>query len=125
MQSREGIHEEQELLFGFFPWEVAAANCCVQGSSDRAGAPFLLKQDNSTSREGKVRNETPDRILLSNLRIRIARAQILAYVFLFSSLQSCFSGYFVYEGKAESHGMPDFAWYELTRLSELIDCQPK
>lgn len=113
------------LFFSLERFRKAAADCCVQGSSERAGAPFLLKQDNSTSREGKVRNETPDRILLSNLRIRIAQPQILVYGFLFNSLQSCFSGYFVYKGKAESHGMPDFAWYELTRLSELIDCQPK
>lgn len=120
MQPLEGIHEKQELLFIFSLEGLGktAADCCVQGSSDRARALFLLKQDNSRSREGRGRNETPDRVLLSkSSRIRIGQPQILVYVFLFTSLQSCFSGYFLYTGKAESHDMPDFAWHELTHLS--------
>lgn len=128
VQPRAGIHEKQELLFVFSLERLrkAAADCCVQGGSDRARASFLLKRDNSRSREGRARNKTPDRVLLSNSsRIRIGQPQIVVYAFLLTGLQSCFSGYFLYTGKAKSHDMPDFAWHELTRLSELIDCQPK
>lgn len=63
-QPPEGIHKEQEL-FLFFSLErvgKAAAACCDQGSSNRARAPFSLEQDHSTSREGKVTNETPGRV---------------------------------------------------------------
>lgn len=116
--------------FSFFSLErsgKAAAHCCVPGSSYRAGAPFLLKQDSSTSRGGRVVNSTPpDRVLLSDSsRITIVRPQILVCGFLFISLQGCFSSYCLSTDKAESHDTPDFAWHELTHLSELTDCQPK
>lgn len=102
----------------------AAAACCDQGSSNRARAPFSLEQDNSTSREGKVTNKTPGRVLFKSSRSRIGQLQILLYGVLFPGLQSCFWGYFL-SGKAESHETPDSAWHVLTHLSELTDCQPK
>jgi len=55
----------------------------------------------------------------------MCQPQILVYVFLFTSLQSCFTGHFLHTGKAESPDMPNFAWHELTRSPELTDCQPK
>lgn len=125
----EHIFMRNKSCFSFFSLEgsgKAAAHCCVQGSSYRAGAPFLLKQASSASRGGRVVNATPHRVLLSNSsRIRIVQPQILVYGFLFISLQGCFSGYFLGTDKAESHDMPDFAWHELTHLSELTNCQPK
>lgn len=96
----------------------AAAACCDQGSSNRARAPFSLEQNNSTSREGRVTNETPDRVPFNSSRSRTGELQILVYGFLFTGLQSCFWGYFLSAGKAESHDMPDFAWHALTHLSE-------